>query len=92
MTGPSLSVRINGKGPFRFAFDTGITGTVVSKELAHELGLVVETRFKLPSLTKRDAAQMDMTELFDFTSVPWRTPPAPPTQPTDGSCYLNHRP
>ena len=53
---------------------------------------LVETRFKLPSLTKRDAAQMDMTEFFDFTSVPWRTPPVPPNQPTDGPCYLNHRP
>jgi len=36
---PVVSVRVNGKGPFRFALDTGVTGTVVSKELAHELGL-----------------------------------------------------
>jgi phospholipase C len=50
---------------------------------------VVETRFGLPSLTKRDVAQVDMTEFLDFVNVPWRTPP---TQPTDGPCYLNHRP
>jgi len=36
---PVVSVRINGRGPFRFALDTGITGTMVSEELARELGL-----------------------------------------------------
>jgi|CZKR01.1.fsa_nt_gi hypothetical protein len=36
---PVVSVRVNGKGPFQFALDTGVTGTVVSKELARELGL-----------------------------------------------------
>ena len=53
---------------------------------------LVETRFNLPSLTKRDAAQMDMTEFFDFVNVPWITPPTPPAQPTNGPCYLNKLP
>jgi phospholipase C len=53
---------------------------------------LVETRFNLPSLTKRDAAQMDMTEFFDFVNVPWKVPPTPPVQPTNGACYLNHLP
>lgn len=53
---------------------------------------LVETRFNLPSLTKRDAAQMDMTEFFDFVNVPWSTPPTPTAQPTDGPCYLNKLP
>ncbi len=53
---------------------------------------LIETRFGLPSLTKRDAAQMDMTEFFDFTNAPWATPPTPPVQPVDGPCYLNHLP
>jgi len=53
---------------------------------------LVETRFNLPSLTKRDAAQMDMTEFFDFTNVPWKTPPTPPAQPTGGPCYQDHLP
>jgi phospholipase C len=53
---------------------------------------LVETRFNLPSLTKRDAAQMDMTEFFDFVNVPWSTPPVPPAQPTSGACYLNKLP
>jgi phospholipase C len=53
---------------------------------------LVEKRFNLPSLTKRDAAQMDMTEFFDFANVPWKVPPTPPTQPTNGQCYLDHLP
>ena len=52
----------------------------------------IETRFNLPSLTKRDAAQMDMSEFFDFTDVPWKNPPTPPEQPTDEACYLDHLP
>lgn len=46
----------------------------------------IETRFNVPALTKRDAAQMDMTEFFDFQNVPWATPPTPPTQSTSGAC------
>jgi phospholipase C len=55
---------------------------------------LVETRF-LPAgthLTARDQAQMDMTEFFDFKNPPWMIPPTPPTQPTNGSCYLDHLP
>jgi phospholipase C len=52
----------------------------------------IETRFKLPALTKRDAAQIDMTEFFDFANPPWTTPPAPPAQNTSGACYLDHLP
>ena len=48
----------------------------------------IETRFGLPALTKRDAAQMDMTEFFDWTS-PNLTPGTPPVQPTNGACYYN---
>jgi phospholipase C len=53
---------------------------------------LVEARFNLPSLTKRDAAQMDMTEFFDFANPPWITPPTPPDQPVNGACYLDHLP
>ena len=57
---------------------------------------LIETRFNVPSLTQRDAAQMDMTEFFDFQNVPWATPPSPgsiPTQPTNGICdYQNLQP
>jgi phospholipase C len=41
-------------------------------------------------MTNRDAAQIDMTEFFDFAGVPWRTPPIPPVQPTNGKCDYQH--
>jgi phospholipase C len=51
---------------------------------------LIETRFSVPALTKRDAAQMDMTEFFDF-SVPWATPPSNvPAQATGGRCDASH--
>jgi phospholipase C len=52
----------------------------------------IETRFNLPALTKRDAAQMDMTEFFNFNNPVWLTPPTPPDQDTNGACYLNKLP
>jgi phospholipase C len=45
----------------------------------------VETRWNLPSLTQRDAAMPDMQEFFDFSGVPWATPPTPPKQLTTGT-------
>ena len=48
----------------------------------------VETRWGLSPLSKRDAAQMDMTEFFDFANPPWLTPPTPPAASVDTSrCY-----
>ena len=49
---------------------------------------LIETRFKLPSLTSRDAAMPDMTEFFDFSTTigPWSTPPIPPSQPANMRC------
>ena len=49
----------------------------------------IETRFNVPALTQRDAAQMDMTEFFDFQNVPSATPPTPPDQVTSGVCNAN---
>jgi phospholipase C len=45
----------------------------------------VESRFIGPTahLTARDAAQPDLLEFFDFTNIPWATPPTPPTPFTD---------
>ncbi len=41
----------------------------------------VESRFLGSSahLTARDAAQPNLLEFFDFTNVPWATPPTPPS-------------
>ena len=53
---------------------------------------LIETRFQLPALTKRDAAQMDMTAFFDFNTPAWITPPTVPAQNTKGRCYLDKLP
>ncbi len=45
---------------------------------------LIETRFNLPALTRRDAAGDDMTEFLDFVNPPaFLTPPALPAQPVD---------
>jgi phospholipase C len=49
----------------------------------------IEERFNLPALNKRDAAQPDMTEFFDFNDPPWTTPPTPPQQNVSNPCYLD---
>jgi phospholipase C len=49
---------------------------------------LIETRFNLPSLTARDAAQPDMTEFFDFVNVPLAIPPTPPAQLKNMPCVL----
>jgi len=53
---------------------------------------LIETRFNLPALTNRDAAQIDMMEFFDFSNPVWITPPSPPAQITSGACYVNQLP
>ena len=47
---------------------------------------LIEKRFNVPALTARDAAQDDMTEMFDFTKSQIPTPPPMPVQPTTGAC------
>ena len=36
-------------------------------------------------LTARDAAQPNLLNFFDFTNIPWATPPTPPAPASDGS-------
>jgi phospholipase C len=52
----------------------------------------IETRWNLPALSARDAAQIDMTQFFNFSNPPWMTPPTPPAQNTSNPCYLDHLP
>ncbi len=47
---------------------------------------LIETRFGVSSLTQRDAAQIDMSEFFDFTNAPSSNVPLPPAQPVAGLC------
>jgi phospholipase C len=51
----------------------------------------VENRFigSTANLTARDAAQPNLLEFFDFTNVPWSTPPTPPVPVTDESLGTN---
>ncbi len=49
---------------------------------------LIETRFNVPALTKRDSAQADMSEFFDFVNAPWATPPNPFGQAMNGQCSL----
>jgi phospholipase C len=52
---------------------------------------LIEIRFGLQPLTKRDAAQPDISFFFDFSNKPNLKPP-PPSQPTTGPCYTNSFP
>jgi phospholipase C len=53
---------------------------------------LIEKRFSIDPLTNRDAAQMDMTEFFEFGNPAWVTPPSPPAQTMSGPCYLDSLP
>jgi phospholipase C len=47
---------------------------------------LIEDRFDLPPLTRRDAAQPSMTEFFDFNNPQFMSPPAAPSQPGNMLC------
>jgi phospholipase C len=51
----------------------------------------VENRFigNSAHLTARDAAQTNLLEFFDFSKVPWATPPNPPTPASPASLGYN---
>jgi len=51
----------------------------------------VENRFIGPSahLTARDAAQPNLLEFFDFSAIPWSTPPTPPVPVSNQSLGYN---
>src|SRR4029077_5034456 len=59
---------------------------------------LIEARFKLSALTKRDAAQVGMDDVnsgfLDFNTAPWRTPPILPAQTVLGqsACFVDPPP
>jgi phospholipase C len=91
-TGPTCDFNITGFRVPMIVISPFAKKNYVSHTVADYTAILklIETRFGLPALNHRDAAQMDMTEFFDFQNVPWATPPTNmPTQPTNGTCnYL----
>jgi phospholipase C len=51
---------------------------------------LIETRYNVPALTRRDASAGDMTDptngFFDFSAPNMLQVPQLPTQPTNGTC------
>jgi phospholipase C len=88
-TGPTCDFKITGFRVPMIVISPFTKKNYVSHTVADYTAILklIETRFSLPALTERDAAQMDMTEFFDFQNVPWATPPTnAPTQPQNGTC------
>jgi phospholipase C len=94
-TGPTCDFVFTGyRVPF-FIVGPYVKKNYVSHTVADTTAVLklIETRFGLPALTKRDAAQFDMTEFFDFTSPSWATPPNNvPKQNRGGTCSLQPPP
>lgn len=59
----SVDVMINGKGPYRFLFDTGAGETSIDKALASELQLKVTGRSTIGDPQNPDAYQTELVEL-----------------------------
>jgi phospholipase C len=93
-TGPNCDFTITGYRVPLIVVSPYAKKNYVSHSVADTTAILklIETRFGVASLTKRDAAQIDMTEFFDFNNPPWATPPTPPTQNTNGACYLDKLP
>ncbi|MEO8725163.1 MAG: alkaline phosphatase family protein [Acidobacteriaceae bacterium] len=53
----------------------------------------LEERYGLPALTRRDAAQPNLLDFFDFANKPWATPPPQDQIPTapgvGGTCHAS---
>ncbi len=53
---------------------------------------LIEARFGLAALTKRDAAQKSMNEFFNYSFPPWTNPPTPPRKtPAASATSINCR-
>jgi phospholipase C len=94
-TGPTCDFVFTGYRVPMFVVSPYVKKNYVSHTVADTTAVLklIETRFGLQALTKRDAAQFDMTEFFDFVGVPWATPPSNvPKQNTGGTCSLNPPP
>lgn len=94
-TGPTCDFVFTGYRVPMFVIGPYVKKNYVSHTVADTTAVLklIETRFGIPALTKRDAAQFDMTEFFDFVGVPWATPPSNvPQQNRGGTCSLSPPP
>ncbi len=94
-TGPTCDFIFTGYRVPMFVIGPYVKKNYVSHTVADATAVLklIETRFGIAALTKRDAAQFDMTEFFDFVGVPWATPPSNvPQQNRGGTCSLNPPP
>ena len=94
-TGPTCDFVFTGYRVPMFVISPYAKKNYVSHTIADTTAVLklIETRFGLSALTKRDVVQFDMTEFFDFVGVPWATPPSNiPQQNRGGTCSLNPPP
>ncbi len=94
-TGPTCDFVFTGYRVPMFVVGPYVKKNYVSHTVADTTAILklIETRFALPALTRRDAAQFDMTEFFDFVGVPWAQPPSNvPAQNRGGTCSLQPPP
>jgi phospholipase C len=47
---------------------------------------LIERRFNVPNLSRRDVVAHDFTDMFDFNQMSWEVPPDLPEQPRNGLC------
>lgn len=59
----AVDVIINGKGPYKFLFDTGASDTSIDKALADELGLTVNGRSAIGDPQNPDAIPTELVEI-----------------------------
>lgn len=72
-----ISTKVNGKGPYRFAVDTGAGSTIVSKEIARDLSLSQGARIPIQGaggpaagfLTELSSLEFGNVSLRDVTAV-----------------------
>jgi hypothetical protein len=59
-----ISASINGKGPFRFIFDSGAGGTAINRKLVNEMGLT-----RLGTAEARGVGGADSTEVYQIDTL-----------------------
>ena len=64
---PNIEVKIDGKGPYRFEFDTGAGGSIISTKLANDLGLEVIGKAEVRSPANEESMKIDIVQVPEIT-------------------------